>query len=51
MEGTEEIEPLTHAFNMEIPIGFDKKIFFLTDGDIMSRDSLIDLVKANSSKA
>ena len=49
--GNEEIAPLTSAFNRVSKNGFDKKIFFLTDGGVVGHEKVLQLVKKYSDKA
>ena len=54
--GNEEIAPLTFAFDRKIPNGYNKKIFFLTDGGIGTdvgggHKAVVKCVKKNAHKA
>lgn len=51
MSGNEEIPPLTYAFNKPLPKGYEKKIFFLTDGGVGNHKAVVQLVKDYASKA
>ena len=51
MSGNEEIKPMKFAYDMILPKGYSKKIFFLTDGGVGNHKAVVDLVKANADKA
>jgi hypothetical protein len=48
MSGNEEIQPLTYAFKMPLKKGYEKKIFFLTDGGVGDHSAVVNLVKSNA---
>jgi len=50
MGGTEMKEPLEFIFNNEIPEGYKRSIFLLTDGEITEVEPVLDLVRENTEK-
>jgi len=48
MGGTEMRDPLEFIYNTEIPEGYNRSIFLLTDGEIWDVEPVIDLVRENS---
>jgi len=50
MGGTEMKEPLEFIFNNEIPEGYNRSIFLLTDGEISEVEPVLDLVRENTEK-
>ncbi|OUM62671.1 hypothetical protein PIROE2DRAFT_69472 [Piromyces sp. E2] len=50
MGGTEMKDALEYIFNTEIPEGYNRSVFLLTDGEIWDVESVIDLVRDNTEK-
>lgn len=51
MGGNDELPPLKFAFNMPMKEGYEKKIFFLTDGGVGNHGAVVKLVADNSKAA
>jgi len=50
MGGTEMRDALEYIYSTEVPEGFNRSIFLLTDGEIWDVDPVIDLVRENTAK-